>query len=375
MANKEYINILKQDINEWNNWKLANYSRIRLDLNDADLSGMDLMRVDFSNVSLESANLSKTNLRGANLSQANLSGVDLSRANISDAYLIGTNLYRATLTGANLGGTNLTGANLTGANLNEADLNFAILERATLKNVDLCRANLSATNLSEADLSESNLMHSRFIRTVCENTDFSGCRIYGISVWDLQAGNNIKSNNIKITPYGEADITTDNLEVAQFIYLMLNNKKIRSVIDSITSKVVLILGRFKEERKEILDAIRDELRKHDYLPVMFDFDKPATRNTQETVLTLASMSKFVVVDMTEPICSPFEIGTIVRELRHVPIQPLLLNGEIPWGMWDSIEGLPWVSNISYYQDKFDLIRNINEKIIEPSEKKLKELVK
>ena len=40
-------------------------------------------------------------------------------------------------------------------------------------------------------------------------------------------------------------------------------EKIREVIDTITSKVVLILGRFTGERKAVLDALRDELRKRD----------------------------------------------------------------------------------------------------------------
>jgi hypothetical protein len=39
-------------------------------------------------------------------------------------------------------------------------------------------------------------------------------------------------------------------------------------------KVVLILGRFTPERKTVLDAIRDQLRKRDYLPILFDFQKP-----------------------------------------------------------------------------------------------------
>jgi hypothetical protein len=73
------------------------------------------------------------------------------------------------------------------------------------------------------------------------------------------------------------------IEVAQFIYLMLNNQQIREVIDTITSKVVLILGRFTDERKAVLEALRDELRKRNYLPVLFDFDKPASRTTDETI--------------------------------------------------------------------------------------------
>jgi hypothetical protein len=62
------------------------------------------------------------------------------------------------------------------------------------------------------------------------------------------------------------------------MYLLLHNEKIRDVIDTITSKVVLILGRFTAERKAVLDALRDELRNHNYLAVLFDFDKSASQN-------------------------------------------------------------------------------------------------
>jgi hypothetical protein len=72
------------------------------------------------------------------------------------------------------------------------------------------------------------------------------------------------------------------------IYLLLNNQKIRDVIDTITSKLVLILGRFTPERKIVLDAIRDELRKRSYLPVLFDFEKPSNRDVTKTVSTTGS---------------------------------------------------------------------------------------
>jgi len=92
-------------------------------------------------------------------------------------------------------------------------------------------------------------------------------------------------------------IQVDNLEVAQFIYLLLNNERIRNVIDTITSKAVLILGRFTLERKAVLDAIREELRKHDYLPVLFDFEKPSNQDITKTVRTLAHTARFIIADM------------------------------------------------------------------------------
>jgi len=58
-------------------------------------------------------------------------------------------------------------------------------------------------------------------------------------------------SNLVITPDEESKIEVNNLEVAQFIHLLLNNAKIRDVIDTITSKVVLIVGRFTPQRKAL----------------------------------------------------------------------------------------------------------------------------
>jgi hypothetical protein len=85
---------------------------------------------------------------------------------------------------------------------------------------------------------------------------------------------NAIQTNLVITPNYQPEITVDNLEVAQFIYLLLNNSKIRDVIDTITSKAVLILGPFTPERKPTLNALRGALRSHNYLPILFDFEKP-----------------------------------------------------------------------------------------------------
>ncbi len=63
-----------------------------------------------------------------------------------------------------------------------------------------------------------------------------------------------KQSNLLITnPLAdEPVVTVDNLGVAQFICLLLNNAKVRDVINTITTKVVLILGRFTPERKALL---------------------------------------------------------------------------------------------------------------------------
>jgi hypothetical protein len=85
-------------------------------------------------------------------------------------------------------------------------------------------------------------------------------------------------------------ITVDNIIFAQTVYLLLNNEEIRDLIDTITSKAVLILGRFSKERIPILDALRDALRRRGFLPIVFDFERPKGRDFTETIMTLAGMS-------------------------------------------------------------------------------------
>jgi hypothetical protein len=173
----------------------------------------------------------------------------------------------------------------------------------------------------------------------------------------------------------EPSITVDNLEVAQFIYLLLNNNKIRDVIETIARKAVLILGRFTPERKTVLDALRDALRQHDYLPILFDFEKPASRDITETISTLAHLARFIIADLTDPSSIPQELQAIVPTLA-VPVQPVLLEGKREYAMFvDFPKTYHWVLPVHYYIDQVDLLATLKEQVIEPAEKKAKELEK
>jgi uncharacterized protein YjbI with pentapeptide repeats len=333
MANQEHLDLLKQGSSAWNAWR-AQHKEVLPDLSGANLNGLDL-----SGVFLSEANLSEANLSEANLSGANLSGANLIRANLS-----GLDLYKADLSEANLSG------------------------------LDLSRKDFSLANLSGANLSGANLTRAILVKTNLESANLTGCRIYGIAAWNLRLRDTIQSNLIITSEY-EPTITVDNLEVAQFIYLLLNNAKIRDVIDAITSKVVLILGRFTPERKVILDALRDELRKRNYLPVVFDFEKPVSRDITETISTLAHMARFVIADLTDPSSIPQELQAIVPTLA-VPVQPVLLEGKGEYSMFsDFLKTYHWVLPVYYYRDQGNLLATLKEQVIEPAEQKAKELEK
>jgi hypothetical protein len=156
--------------------------------------------------------------------------------------------------------------------------------------------------------------------------------------------------------------------------LLLNNSKIRSVIDTITSKAVLILGRFAPERKTTLDALRDALRKKDYLPILFDFEKPTNRDFTETVSTLAHLARFVIADLTDPRSIPQELTAIILGPLMVPIRPILRGDQTPWAMFhDFLERRPQVMPPFHYTDDEMLLSCLEAEVIAPAEQKAREL--
>jgi Pentapeptide repeats (8 copies) len=84
---------------------------------------------------------------------------------------------------------------------------------------DLGEANLSGANLSGADLRATLLL-----RTDLRGASLDGSSVYGASVWDIKIDEGTKQQNLVITHDYQPVITVDNIEVAQFIYLLLNNQ-------------------------------------------------------------------------------------------------------------------------------------------------------
>jgi hypothetical protein len=155
----------------------------------------------------------------------------------------------------------------------------------------------------------------------------------------------------------------------------LHNAKIREVIDTIVSKVVLILGRFTPDRKAVLDAIRDEIRKYNYLPVLFDFDKPSSRDTIETISTLAHMARFIIADLTNAKSVLQELQRIVPDLPSVPVKPLLSNSDYEPGMFDHFRQFPWVLGAHRYNSVNDLIFSLKDAVILPAQEAYKQIHK
>jgi hypothetical protein len=100
---------------------------------------------------------------------------------------------------------------------------------------------------------------------------------------------------------------------------------------------------------------------------VFDFEKPENRNLTETVSTLAHIARFVIADITDARSISQELLAIVPHLPSVPVQPLLLQTQSEYGMFEHFRSFPWVLPLHLYPDLPALVALLDEKVIRPAE--------
>jgi uncharacterized protein YjbI with pentapeptide repeats len=386
MAYKTHIAQLMKGPAAWNAWRQKN-PEIRPDLRQADLVKANLRQ----------AKLYRADLRGAILREANLSGASLTHADLFDAVLTGAYLSGAILPGARLrsanlsrailrkadlsgiGGTfarvgaDLSNATLHGANLNKADLRRVNLQnakgqKAKLRNANLSRADLSGADLSGAQLPGADLTQAQLVGTILKAANITGCRVYGVSAWGVELSG-AKQENLIISPADEPEARVDDLEVAQFFYLLLNRKKIRNVIDAVTRRGVLILGRFGDGGLALLQEVAAWLRRPEnggYLPLLFDFPRPEFKTYTDTVRTLVSLARFVIVDLSGP-SVPQEITATV-DLYDIPFVPILEKKREDWTMFRDFLVKERVLKPVRFTDQHELLELLAKEVIAPAEK-------
>ncbi|MDP8973959.1 MAG: pentapeptide repeat-containing protein [Actinomycetota bacterium] len=387
MPNAAHVEKLGEGVDSWNLWRFKNPD-VKPELGQADLRNANLAGVDLTGAALWQADLRGANLAGAALEHADLynARLDPSRSrltNLAEARLHQADLTLANLTQADLSGAALTEANLGHANLHDADLRGADLDWADLteanlfllqgQGADFHAADLIRADLGRADLTGANLTDARLVGTNLERANISGCRVYGTSVWKAKL-QGATQTDLVVTPGDEPAVTVDELALAQLVYLLLDNERVSNFIDAVTSRAVLILGAFSPpERKEVLDAIKRELRTRGYAPILFDFEGPESRDLTTTVTTLARLSRFVLVDLTAPRSSPYEVGSFARDVQ-VPIRPLLQKADRGFGMVADVQrSYDWVLETHRYEDLEHLMVTFDEEVVAPAEAKAKDL--
>ncbi len=189
MVNQQHLDLLKQDIVAWNEWR-KKHPDIHPELGGANLSRLHL----------EGANLSETNLEKANLNSAQLAGARallieacLEGAILNDAQLEGANFNMARLEKAQFIGSHLKEANLVEAQLKGSDFSRAHMEGARLIKANLKGAKLIGTFLEYANLFEAHLEGAKLIDVHLERAILKGSYIDGTELKKVTIGD---KNNI-----------------------------------------------------------------------------------------------------------------------------------------------------------------------------------
>jgi uncharacterized protein YjbI with pentapeptide repeats len=406
VADAGLLDLVRDRIERWNDWRRKN-TRVVPDLTGADLTelnlaGANLAKADLTGArlagaSLSGANLARAKLFRADLSQADLSRANLFKANLSQADLAGANFNGADLSGAflvraNLSGATLIGACLKGASLGQASLFRTKLARAVLREASFFKADLTEADLSDADLeganlqeavleqtdlrranvANANLCFATLLRTNLEGAILDNCAVYGTSLWEVQTADS-RQRDLDIMPAQQPVLSVDSLQTAQLVGLLLHHDYARYDVFSITLNTVLIIGRFGEERKEVLLAIKEALRRGGFSPLVLDFQLPGSGDKNEIVKTLGRMSRFIIADLTEDRRIAQTLDAVVHFLPSIPIQPIGVTDR-EQALGDShYQRYRWVLPFWRFQGPEDLAARFEAEIIAPAEQKAAEI--
>lgn len=330
MPSDDVLKYLKGGAREWNAWRESNPT---IQLRDWDFERLDPRGAYDGPIEFHGHDFSRLDLHGISARNIIFEGCSFDRSRLNFADLCFAYFTRCTFRGVGMRVTKIGSAKFRNCTFEHADLGYCSAEETSFVGSRIHNTSLANMSLVNVDFSEA---------------DLDAVNVYGTSAWDLKL-DRTRQRDIVITQPGHATITVDNIELGQFVHLLISNSRIRDAIDTITSKVVLILGRFTPERKAVLDEIRTLLSSRNYVPVVFDFDGPQSRDLTETVRILANLSRFVIVDLTDPKSVPHELSLFVPSLPSVPVQPLIEQGQRPFAMFEHYARFPWVLTTREYQ--------------------------
>ena len=273
----DYIDLLKSGTDKWALERASNptFRPILRDVNFvAEFGGPDFYDLpEFAGVDFSNSDMNMASLRNCMFFDCIFDDAHLTYTDLVDAYFVNCTFRRTCMRVARIG-----------------DAKF---EECVFEDCDMSYCSAEETSFEGSTFTNTKMEHMSLVHTDFSNTKLDGCFLYGISSWDLTLDNSLQKGLV-ITPDDMPTLTVDNIELAQFLYLMINNQRLRAVINTITSKVVLILGNFSPERKAILDQIREHLKTQDAIPVIFDFEKP--KKAEVTASLSRPLKKMMYLD-------------------------------------------------------------------------------
>jgi len=266
----------------------------------------------------------------------------------------GMHFYGTRIHSAFAEGLNLSGSRFIDAEIEEGDFSRADFSNCTFKNTRFNKTIFTQACFSGATFINCNLNRVNLVEAQFDVKEITETVVYGISAWDISLSDDSKQSKLIIEKSyelysdfiarGELPLMVDDIELAQFVYYLSNHKKMRDTINVLNHRGVLLLGQFREGGLERLYKLRQWLQERGYMPMIFDFTRPDSLSTNETIVTMAGLSKFVLADLAGP-SVPAELTEIFSSIKR----PLLAFGKHPYALFpnlmdqtkvEHVEGLP-----------------------------------
>jgi hypothetical protein len=110
--------------------------------------------------------------------------------------------------------------------------------------------------------------------------------------------------------------------------------------------------------------------------LVFNFDKPETKDFTETIRLLAGLSHFVIADITKPRSTPLELQATVPDCM-VPFVPIIEGDEEPFSMFADLwlKHRDWVLDPIRYRSVDRLIERLEADIVEPAKVRFEQLLR
>ena len=285
------------------------------------------------------------------MNHVNFSGMNMSGVSIYNAFAEGLNLRDSVFEDTHFEEGDFSGANFDGATFHNTKFNKTILTGAHFDGATFVNCNLNRVNLVGA---------SFHVKEITETV------VYGIAAWDLQTSDDMKQSKLVIErtydlysdliQQGKVPMMVDDIELAQFVYYLSSHKKMRDALNILNDRGVLLLGRFKDGGLERLYTMREWFQGKGYMPMIFDFARPDNLSLTETVVTMAGLSKFVVVDLSGS-SVPAELQAILSQSK----KPVLAFGH-PYALFPDLADQTSVVTIE--GDESKLLGSLEDKLSE-----------
>lgn len=243
MASQHHVRLVRQGEVAVRQWRQKQRQlSIKLDLENADLSGEYLHQVDLREADLSGANLTGTCLYGADLYRADLRGANLTKADfknaiLSDACLYGVfdntdfrnaSLCRAAISGdlskgiwCNSSGNNFHAAHFDGALFDDVIWQGAVMRGVCLATTDLSGQNLSTVDFTGACFRSANLSGANLNGANLTGVDLSTANLSRVTM----KGAILRGAIFNRATISEADLTEADFTDAHLMFCRIEDSR------------------------------------------------------------------------------------------------------------------------------------------------------